>query len=152
MSRRRRENAILEIVSERPIHTQAELVEALTQRGIEATQSTVSRDVRRLGLVKAPTGDGGSRYERPSAAEASRSTVEARLEGAFHEFVRGMTEGRAILALRTPPGAANAVAVALDEAELDEVAGTVAGDDTVFVLVRREEDLERLRRRFRSWL
>lgn len=152
MSRRRRERAVLEIVRDEPIRTQAELVEALAERGIEVTQSTVSRDIRRLGLVRTPLPDGSLRYARPEGSGSGGSEARARLRRLVGQEVSGVAGGDALLAVRTPPGAANAVAVAIDEAELDGVVGTVAGDDTIFVLLEDEEARESVRETLLGWI
>lgn len=152
MSRRRREEMILEVVEEEAIHTQEELVEALRARGVEVSQSTVSRDVKRLGLAKVPAGEGRYRYGRPGSTEGRSEGATGHLSGVVSDFVTGTAEGRAVLALKTPPGGAHPVAVALDRADLPEVAATVAGDDTLFVLVRDEEALEALRKRIEAWM
>lgn len=151
MSRRRRERAIRSIVAERAVRTQSELVEALRERGIEASQSTVSRDVKRLGLVKVPAADGGYRYGRPEEA-SSPGDARERLRDAVDEFVTDVSEGRALLALKTPPGGADPVAAALDRADLEGVLATLAGDDTVLVLVSDREALDGLRGRLEGWL
>jgi len=145
MSRRERERLILEIVSERTIRTQEELVRALAERGIEVTQTTVSRDIRRVGLVKVPAGD-GYRYAPPDAIEelhaASADAAAAEeLRRAFADFVRDVERVRDTIVVRTDVGAANAVAVALDAADVPGVAATLAGDDTIFVLTRTDEAL-----------
>lgn len=151
MSRRRRERAIRSIVAERTVRTQSELAEALRDRGIEASQSTVSRDVKRLGLVKVPADDGGYRYGRPEEATSPAADRE-RLRDAVGEFVTEVTGASAMLALKTPPGGADPVAAALDRAELDGVAATLAGDDTVLVLVSDGRALDELRDRLEGWL
>ena len=152
MSRRRREQAILEITGNEVVHTQSELVEALRDRGIEVTQSTVSRDIKRLGLVKVPTADGEYRYAPPEIMSDTSPAAEEDLREAFEEFLTDVDTGTAIVAISTPPGSANPVAVAIDDAELSGVVATLAGDDTVFILVREERDRERLLQQFREWL
>lgn len=152
MSRRRRERAILEIVQEEPIRTQAELVEALAGRGIQVTQSTVSRDIRRLGLVRAPLPDGSLRYARPEGSAPAGSDARERLRRLVAQEVSGVAEGDALLAVTTPPGAANAVAVAMDAADLDGVVGTVAGDDTIFVLLEDGAARQRVRETLEGWI
>lgn len=147
MSRRRRERAILRIVEETPIRTQQELADALAEEGMEVTQSTVSRDVRRLGLVRTPLPDGSLRYARPPGSAGAGEAL-SRLRRLARRDVTEVAEGEALLAVRTPPGAAGGVAAALDDARLEGVVGTVAGDDTIFVLV---ED-GRARRRVRDVL
>lgn len=140
MNRRERERLILEIVSAETIHTQAELVAALARRGIEVTQATVSRDVKRLGLVKLPAVDGAYRYAPPEVVngEGGGPAAEENLRAAFREFVTGLDLAQGIVIVRTYAGCANAVAVAIDEARIAGVAATLAGDDTIFVLARTE--------------
>ena len=152
MSRRRREQAILKITGSEVVHTQSELVEALRDRGIDVTQSTVSRDIKRLGLVKVPTPEGGYRYAPPEIMRETSPAAEEDLREAFEEFVTGVGTGSAIVSISTPPGSANPVAVAIDDADLSGVVATLAGDDTVFVLVEEEPDREHLLQQFREWL
>lgn len=144
MGRRRREQAILEIVEETPIRTQEELVEALAAQGISVAQSTVSRDVRRLGLVRAPLPDGSLRYARPGASGSGGGEARERLRRLVESEVVGAASGDALLVVKTPPGSADAVAIAIDDADLAGVAGTVAGDDTILVLLRDAEARDRL--------
>lgn len=146
--RERRLELILQIVRERAVATQAELVEALRERGMDVSQSSVSRDVKELGLVKVPTGDGGYRYGTSSPGRRPRGDVP----GVVAELVDGVATGSGLVALRTPPGAADRVAIALDESGPDEVVATVAGDDTVLVLVEDAAAAGRLRRRLESWM
>lgn len=150
--RRDRDRAIFEIVDARPIRTQAELVDALADRGIEVTQATVSRDIRRLGLVKVQEPSGASRYARPPATGAPTAAARDALRGALGEFATGTAVGNALLAIRTQVGAANAVAVAIDRAGLPGVVATLAGDDTILVLTRDEDDRKRVLDEIRSLL
>jgi transcriptional regulator of arginine metabolism len=133
--RGRRERAIIELIEQSPLSTQAELIRALTGRGFEVTQATVSRDIRRLGLVKEPLPQGGYRYSAPNQRKAAENG--RRLELA--SFVTGFAEVEAFLAVRTLPGRAMAVATSIDEMELPSVSGTLAGDDLVLVLLDRAE-------------
>lgn len=151
MSRAARERAIREIVREQTVRTQSELVEALAERDIGVTQATVSRDIRRLGLVKVSTGNGGVRYAHPEDLDAPPA-AEGRLRSVLREFVLSVEGGDAILAVRTPPGGAHVVGSALDAADVEGVVATVAGDDTLLVLLRTEEDRERVREALREML
>lgn len=151
MSQRARQRAILKIVHERPISSQAELVEELARRGYRATQATVSRDIRRLGLLKLPGEGGRGRYVAVEDLDASPSASES-LRDACQQFVVDVGPVQALLVLKTRVGRANAVAVAIDEARLAGVAGTLAGDDTILVLLRRSQDRSRVMRTFRSLL
>ncbi len=137
-----RRGAILDIIGARPVSSHKELVRALYRRGIRVSQATVSRDVRRLGLVKVPLADGGSRY-----APVGRATTPPRrdVERALHQFVTSFDQGEALILLKTLSGHAHALAVALDQTDWPEVAGTVAGDDTVLVVVRVAADRDRIR-------
>lgn len=146
--RRARQRAILDLVRERAIHSQAELVQALEDRGLSVTQGTVSRDVRQLGLVKIPLEGGGSRYAPPDDPREAANGIE-RLHG-LAGSVTGVETGEALLLIKTPIGHANAVAVALDACDLPEVAGTLAGDDTILLVLRRREDRAPLRRRLEA--
>ena len=126
--RRKRHLKILELISTRAVRTQEELADALTAQGWEVTQSSVSRDIAALRLVKV---DGA--YRRPPP-RAPRSDPDEQRVG---EGVLTMeTAGDALVVLHTPPGEANHVAVALDRLAWPEVIGTIAGDDTIFLAVR----------------
>ena len=112
------------------IGSQEELVARLGLAGISATQTTVSRDLDELGAVKQR--DGGSiRYVLPDRID--RNHASDRLDRILGEWVTSIETAGALIVMRTPPGSANLVASALDAAALPEIAGTIAGDDTIFV-------------------
>ncbi|HXA42884.1 MAG TPA: hypothetical protein VNV65_08245 [Candidatus Solibacter sp.] len=132
-----RQRAILELVKSRPIHTQEELVKELRRLDHPVTQATVSRDIRELGLLREP-GPSGSRY-------AVRGGLGLRAGQVLRDFITSVDGVQFMSVVRTPPGTANLVAVAIDEAGWPEVVGTVAGDDTVLVIspdVRARRALE----------
>lgn len=137
--RGRRERAIIKLIGKRPLGTQAELISALIKDGFEVTQATVSRDIRRLGLIKEPMPEGGYRYTAPR----SRPQKARRLDLA--SFVTGFAEVETFLGVRTLPGRAMAVAISIDEMNLPSVTGTLAGDDLVLVLIDRAEQRENVR-------
>jgi len=141
-----RERAILEIVSGHLVGTQEELARELGRRGAAVTQATVSRDVKRLGLVKVADSTGAYRYAIPNGTPAGTPSSEENLRNAFREFVTALAAGEAFFLINTLPGRANAVAIAIDEARRPELAGTIAGDDTILVMVRKARDRERARR------
>jgi transcriptional regulator of arginine metabolism len=126
--RRKRHLKILELVSTRAIHTQEELAEALATEGWAVTQSSVSRDITTLRLVKV---DGA--YRRPPRGSVSQDPNE-------HRIAEGVLTcepaGDALIVLHTPPGEANRVAVALDRLAWPDIVGTIAGDDTIFLAVQ----------------
>jgi len=128
-----RQTAIRRLVQDRHLSTQAELAEALREEGIDAVQATVSRDIAQLGLVKVRNGDGKLIYALPGAADLRR---RAQLHTALRQWSLGMTPTRELLVIQTPRGFAAALADAIDEAALPEVAGTIAGDNTIFVAAR----------------
>jgi transcriptional regulator of arginine metabolism len=134
-SRVDRERRIREIIVGHPIGTQEELAAALRRQGLAVTQATVSRDIKRLGLVKVTMGDGHSRYvapDRPSPVDVLR-----RLRHAATEYVLSVDAGDELVVVHTLTGRANAVAAAIDDMRWDDVVGTVAGDDTILVVPRR---------------
>ena len=125
-----RQGAILRLVQAQPLSTQAEVADALRAFGIDAVQATVSRDISQLGLVKVRNADGKLVYALPGAADIRRLDE---LASALRRFMGETTPSGTILVVRTPRGFAVALADAIDAADLPEVAGTVAGDNTVFV-------------------
>jgi transcriptional regulator of arginine metabolism len=128
-----RQGAILRLVQERPLATQAEVAEALRTAGYEAVQTTVSRDIAQLGLVKVRGDDGRLVYALPGAADLTRLSE---LTTALRRWTLSLTASANIVVVQTPPGSANVLAQALDSARLPDVAGTLAGDNTIFVAAR----------------
>ena len=114
------------------IGSQEELVARLGLAGISATQTTVSRDLDELGAVK-QRDDGSIRYVLPDRID--RTQAVDRLNRILGEWVISIETAGGLLVMRTPPGSANLVASAMDAAALPEIAGTIAGDDTIFVAV-----------------
>ena len=112
------------------IGSQEELVARLGLAGISATQTTVSRDLDELGAVK-QRNDGSIRYVLPDRID--RNHASDRLDRILGEWVTSIETAGALIVMRTPPGSANLVASAMDSAALPEIAGTIAGDDTIFV-------------------
>ncbi len=138
----RRQTAILDLVDRERLGSQGEIRSRLAARGIEATQSTISRDIEELGLARVH-GPEGMRYVVPGGANG-RAPVGP-LKRLLDEFALSLRRTDAGLLVRTPPGAAAALAEGLDRAGLAEVAGTIAGDDTILILGNegvRAADLE----------
>jgi transcriptional regulator of arginine metabolism len=146
VNRPARERAILEIVAKHPVGTQGDLARELAKRGAAVTQATVSRDVKRLGLVKVADAKGAYRYAIANGVGPSPESSEDNLRNAFREFVTGVDGGEAFFLVKTLPGRANAVGIAIDEARRPELAGTIAGDDTILVIIKKERERERARR------
>ena len=143
-----RHRTILDLVRAHPIRTQDELVDALRGLHLDATQATVSRDVRELGLMRVPDGD-GLRYVA-TAADADPPGTSTRLRSTLREHVRSIEFVGHLGVVRTRPSTAPLVAAALDQAHFEEVAGTVAGDDTVLVVARGNEAARRLQKRIEN--
>jgi len=145
-----RQIKVKELVERLVIRTQDELADALRSEGIDVTQATVSRDIKEMMLVKVPTGDGGHRYAFPS--EHSITVSVARLEKTFQDSVLTINSSGNIVVLRTLPGTAQAVAYVLDNIRWAEIIGTVAGDDTIFIVVKPEKDVQKVVERFESMM
>ena len=134
---RTRDRRILQIIGRRRIETQTALVAALRAAGIGVTQATVSRDIKRLGLVKVPDAAGSYRYQAPEAARRPPEEVQALLHRAMQDYVTEVDQGGGVVVVKTTTGSAGVVAEAIDETAWPEVVGTVAGDNTIIVIPRR---------------
>ncbi len=139
MIKRQRQQEILRIVRASRVHTQDQLAEALAKVGIETTQVTLSRDIRELGLVKTAQG-----YQELDVAPAAPDAREV-----ISEFVSEVRVARNLVVLKTSPGAASPVAVALDASDWPEIVGTIAGDDTVLVITPDEDAAAGFREKIR---
>jgi transcriptional regulator of arginine metabolism len=137
MNKSFRQGQIIEIIRDQEIYTQDELARALSERSITATQVTLSRDIRDLGLVKTPDG-----YRQLAADAAGPS-----LEDTVAEFLLDIRIAQNLVVLRTSPANASSLAVALDHGQLDEIVGTIAGDDTVLVITPDGEGAAKFRER-----
>lgn len=122
----RRRDAVARILRSRRIGTQEELLAALSAAGFRATQATLSRDLARLGARRVSRPEGGTFYEISAAAGENGL-------GALRGLVEGIDANASLVVIRTHPGSAPAIARAIDLAEIPEVLGTIAGDDTIFV-------------------
>jgi transcriptional regulator of arginine metabolism len=125
-----RRETIRKLIRSRVVGTQEELGSLLAGQGYEVTQATLSRDLARLGARRAPRLEGGSAYELPDAPVAEGADGLAQM----HHLVTTIDEAEAVVLVRTLPGAASVVAVAIDKARPEGVLGTIAGDDTIFLV------------------
>jgi transcriptional regulator of arginine metabolism len=141
-----RQQAIRDLLDQRPIRTQQELVAALRERGIRATQATVSRDVAELGLVKRGA-RGVQVYALPSRAAEREQTGEDRLAKLLRDLPVELRPAGLLLVVRTVPGSAHAIAASLDRCRWTEVVGSIAGDDTLFLAFADRVALQRVRQR-----
>jgi transcriptional regulator of arginine metabolism len=144
----RRQSAILELIDREPLHSQEQLRRLLQRQGYKATQATISRDIRDLGLVKR-AGDGA--YQRSGADDASPETALGALEHAAAEFLRTVDRVQQLVVVRTGIGQSQPLAVAIDRARLPEVVGTIAGDDTILVIARSDRRAAELVKRLEEY-
>ena len=137
-----RHTKILEIISENMIETQDDLIEKLRESGYIVTQATVSRDIKQLGLIKTATKSGGYKYTVAQGESAGYNGNEAKFKNIMRETVLSAQNAENIVVVKTYSGMANAAAAAMDALAGDEIVGSIAGDDTIFVVVRTDEDAE----------
>lgn len=141
-SKAERHRAIQEIVSREEIGTQKELVERLRQLGFDVTQATVSRDIAELRLARVSLGKGRYKYALPSL-ELPEDLYEE-LKRQFGLFVKDVDRGGNILVVKTAEGHASGIALLMDRLRRDEIVGTLAGEDTILVVARGEEEAKAL--------
>lgn len=150
----RRQRAILTLVATRPVHSQDELVALLEAQGYAATQATVSRDIKELGLVKVPIKINGNGNGHPDDAlfkyVVPNATVNyvSRLHRVIAELAISIQGSVNMIVIKAPPGSAMMIASAVDEAGWPEILGTLGGDDTVMIVVRSAEEMPVIKQRF----
>jgi transcriptional regulator of arginine metabolism len=135
LSKTQRQHRVARLLADHPVSSQAQLVQLLAEEeGITATQATVSRDLEDMGAIKVRVAGGDSVYAIPELPSDQRAP-ESHLRRVFSEWVVQVAHSGNLVVLRTPPGSAHVVASALDRSGWDDVLGTVAGDDTLVVIV-----------------
>ncbi len=134
-----RHTRILEIISENVIETQDDLIARLRDSGYAVTQATISRDIKQLGLVKTATKNGGYKY---TVAKNDSTGNENKLKNIMRETITGAQCAENIVVIKTYSGMANAAAAAIDSLVGEGILGSIAGDDTIFVVVRNHDDAE----------
>jgi len=149
MNRHERQNAILDLVGVRALSTQAEVAAALKEAGFAVVQTTVSRDIADLGLIKVRAPSGRLVYAPPGASDTDRLRA---LGAALRRYALAVEAAGTIVVLTTPSGYANALAQAIDEARHPGIAGTVAGDNMIFVAARDGTPASALRDEFMGHL
>ena len=133
-TKNQRQHLVAKLLSQHPVTSQEQLVALLADDGVTATQATVSRDLDDLGAIKVRAGAGETVYAIPELPKDQRAPEDL-LRRTFGDWVVEVASSGNLVVLRTPPGTANVVGSALDRSGLPEVIGTVAGDDTLFVVV-----------------
>lgn len=145
----KRHSKIIEIINSKAIETQEELAEELKSAGFEVTQATVSRDIKTLRLIKIQGSDGKYRY---SIINQNKNDMLEKLSSILVNTVISVENIDKIVVVKTISGSASAAAEAIDRLELGEIAGTIAGDNTIFILVRTLEKAQELVERISKML
>ena len=144
-----RQAEILRIITEEQVETQEQLLAHLQAKGIKATQATISRDIKDLHLVKEPAGNGTYRYKAADAKPSFSHNHTGRLRNIFKEGVMSFDIAQNIIVVKTMPGLGSAAGAALDRIENSGIVGSIAGDDTVLLIMRTnhaaEEFLDEIR-------
>ena len=136
-----RHKRILEIIRSQNVETQEELMQKLCESGYSVTQATVSRDINTLRLVKIPDGSGGYKY---SETGLKSSVNTSKYFAMFTENVTSVSRGQNIVCLKCLTGMAQAVCASFDSINKENIVGTIAGEDTIFILCKTDKDAEAL--------
>ena len=143
-----RQSAILDLVTLESIGSQDELRRRLRAKGFNATQATISRDIKQLRLVKRAA-DGS--YQKADEQSGGRANSDVAVRRAIMDYMRSVDQVQQLLVLRTDAGLAQPLALAIDRTNLREVVGTVAGDDTILVITRHARAGREVTRLFEGW-
>ncbi len=147
-----RTRRIRKIVTGQIVETQADLVAALRRHRIHVTQATISRDIKRLGLVKVPAAEGRYRYALPGVTPEPGPEAAQRLRSVCEEFATSVERGLDLILVKTVPGGASPVAEAIDDMRWPEVAGTVAGENTIILVPKSRRAVGAVLRRLQDAL
>ena len=142
-----RQDEILRIIREKDVETQEELAEELRKNGYKVTQATVSRDIRELRLLKVAANGGGFKYARP---ERHETAVSDRLTRILNDTLVNVDFSGNMIVVKTLSGSANVAAEALDNLGWEEILGTFAGDNTIFIVAKNETDTIEITNRIRK--
>lgn len=139
--KRARHEKIIELIEKYDIETQDELADHLQREGLKVTQATVSRDIRELKLSKVPTGNGRQKY---ALLKSAKDQPPEKYVGILRESFVAMDSAQNILVVKTVSGMAMAAAAALDQMGWEKIVGCIAGDDTIFCVIRTAEDTKKV--------
>lgn len=134
-----RQTKILELIEKYEISTQEALIQKLAECGVESTQTTISRDIRQLRLIKGPTGRGTYKYVSPDVRQGNDAVGH---NSVLIDSVISIDIAQNIVVVKTMSGMANAIAVCIDSLKIAEIVGSVAGDDTILIVVRDNDNAE----------
>ena len=135
-----RQNMILEIISQENIETQEQLLNRLQERGITSTQATISRDIKQMHLIKEPMGHGVYKYA--VSGNRTKLNLAEKLRTIFRESITSIDYAQNIVVLKTMPGLASAACSALDNMDIAYMVGSLAGDDTAFLVMRDNDSAQ----------
>lgn len=138
MSKEKRQKEIINIVTSSDVSTQQELQNRLKDKGFDTTQATVSRDIKELSLIKTPTSAGVYKYDIPSNIRDKGKSPQELLINIFKEAVLSVNFAVNIVVIKCHSGMAQAVCAKLDNAYFESIVGTIAGDDTIFAVLKSE--------------
>ncbi|AID44606.1 arginine repressor [Candidatus Arthromitus sp. SFB-mouse-Japan] len=141
MIKNKRHEKIIDIITNKDIETQEELADELRSAGFDVTQATVSRDIKLLKLIKISTNSGSYKYGILNNQEFSEVTKVERYKNIIASSILSMEQIDKTLVIRTLPGAASVVGEVIDSLNIEDIAGNVAGDNTIFVMVRNENSI-----------
>ncbi len=147
-----RHQMILKLVADGKIDTQESLQDELSKNGFIVTQATISRDIRELSIIKTVTPDGSYKYSIPSLKKAEIKNSGSVVLGLINDAVLNADYSGNTVVVKCHTGMAQAVCAKLDSTGIENVVGTLAGDDTIFILMRTENDAERLMKELNSIL
>ncbi len=146
MTRQDRHKRLLQIIQEKDVETQQELTDILLAEGYKVTQATVSRDIAELGLIKVSSYGQRSRYAKPLDPRLIR------LKSLFHQSVLHIDYTENFIVIKTISGSANSAAMLIDHLENPEIMGTIAGDDTIFILVKTKDEVLKIVKQLNDFL
>ena len=149
MTKSERQLKIIEIINQYEISTQTDLTNKLTELGFDVTQATVSRDLQEMRIMKTTTADGVYKY---SVAKEGGIKINDKLQTVFEQCLVGVDYAMNIVVIKTISGAAQAVGYALDSFTWEEIVGSIAGDDTVMIVVRNEKSAKQLVARLTKYI
>ncbi len=145
-----RQKMILDIIAQEVVETQEQLLSLLQERGFSGTQATISRDIKQLHLVKAPAGQ--RKYRYAVSDHGTKIHVADKLQTIFRESIVNVDYAQNLVVIHTMSGLANGAAAALDGMKIDQLLGTLAGDDTVLLIMRNSESAAELATSVKSML
>lgn len=145
----KRHSAILKLIASENIETQEDLASLLSEQGYNVTQATVSRDIKELRLIKVQTGEGRYKY---ATVERAESDLQDRFISMFSSCVISISSSGNLIVIKTMPGSASVAAEAIDSMRWNEIAGSIAGDNTIFVAIKDGRSVADVARKFQKMM